>query len=497
MTEESPENIVSDGTASPEDTIIAPATPPGRSALAVVRMSGKLSRTVAENCLRSRSANPLQLKPRAAKFGKWVHPESGEVIDEVVVTLFADPASYTGEDLVEISCHGSSLMVSRIMNSCLTQGVRPARPGEFTERAFLNGKIDLTRAQAVAEVIDASTQTAQRHAVARLAGGLERKVLAVEDKFLSAAALIEAYLDFPEDDVGVEDQREIDGYLNDGMAELGRLLATWQRGHLEAEGLRVVLAGEPNVGKSSLFNALLGKARALVTPIAGTTRDTIDAQLDLGGVPVRLIDTAGLRSTDDEVERLGVERSHDEIRQADAVLWLFEAHRPLEDQRLDHLVEFVRTESDETSRETPRLLIVLNQDDKTSPDELTKRRAKLKELGLNILPLVTTSAITEEKIPRFIEELELFLLGEGQNKSPSHAELLADSVVVADLAQKTLLDQALQSARAATAAIQQGTSGDLVMVDLQDSLDNLAEITGTSASEEKLDRIFRRFCLGK
>jgi len=397
----------------------------------------------------------------------------------VVATYFQAPRSFTGEDLLEIGLHGSEGLVARVIDACLAAGARMARPGEFTERAFINGKMDLTRAQAVAELIDAATREAQRHAVARLRGRLEREVREIEDTLLEAAAMTEAWLDFPEDEIGAEDSRLIATCLSTGRRRLAALLATRRRGRLETVGARVVLAGQPNAGKSSLFNALLGSDRAIVTAIPGTTRDVLEARLDVGGVPVTLLDTAGLREARDEVEQIGIGRAEDELKSADVILYLFDASRPLAGQQPDLMIPW---------REDGRLLIVFNKADIASTDMIQSRLVELQALSPLPNPPLVVSAKRTESLEPLLERLRVLLLGN---------EVEASDIVVSDAAQQASLDAAAEALARAEAAFHQGHSGELVMVDFQEALDNLAELTGSSIAEEKLDRVFRRFCLGK
>lgn len=481
----------------PPDTIVAPATPPGRSALSVVRLSGPGSHMVRTRCLlATRSSRTPRCQHAVATFGRWVVPAPPgthappEVIDEVVATFFEGPRSFTGEDMLEVSCHGSPHLVRRVVESCLAAGARMARPGEFTQRAFLNGKLDLTRAQAVVELIGSATDAARRHAIERLRGGLERAVREAESAMLDAAAMTEAWLDFPEDDVGPEDRQMIAGHLERARLLLARLLATFRRGRLELEGARVVLAGPPNVGKSSLFNAILGRERALVTPIAGTTRDVLEARVDLEGIPLTLIDTAGLRETVDEVERLGVGRSHEELEQARAVLWLMDATTMPHEAGLPPARVM-----EAATRAHADLLLVLNKTDAAPEPTMNAWQLALNTEPLRHLPHVVVAARQPETLAPLLATITSLLMHEATDRATAPGE--HTDVVLADIEQHALMSQALEALDRARAAFAQGLSGELVMVDLQESLDKLAAITGASVSEEKLDRIFRQFCLGK
>ena len=302
------------------DTIVALATPAGRSAIALVRLSGRDSVRI----LRALAPRlPATLRPRRP-YLCVLRDAGGEAIDSALATFFAGPASFTGEDVAELSVHGSPAVVERLIAAAVSAGARPARPGEFTERAFRSGKIDLVRAEAVQELIDAKTAAAARFSSRRLEGGLSRRLDAVRERLLGAAAALSASVDFAED-VGETVDPGAVTRLEDAAAELGRLAATYRTGRLLSGGCRVAILGRPNAGKSTLFNALAGSARAIVTEIPGTTRDALEAVVDIRGVPVTVVDTAGLRASEDPVEKIGVARAREEAARADAALYVFDA----------------------------------------------------------------------------------------------------------------------------------------------------------------------------
>jgi len=305
------------------ETIAAIATPPGEGALAVIRISGAKALTVADAVFRA-TKPASEIEDRRVVFGKIVDAK-GEVLDEVLLTVFRNPRSYTGEDLVEISGHGGSLVASRVLTAALEAGARMARPGEFTERAFLNGKLDLTQAEAVMDLISASTPRAARAAASQLEGRLGEEITALRGELLESVAHLEAFIDFPEEGIDPESGAALRRRMEGIAAHLARLLATANEGRLLREGITLALCGAPNAGKSSLLNRLLGSERAIVSATPGTTRDTIEERASLGGYPFRVIDTAGLRETSDPVEREGVERARHAADNADLRIHLIDA----------------------------------------------------------------------------------------------------------------------------------------------------------------------------
>ena len=324
------------------DTIVAIATPPGTGALAIVRLSGPAALAVADGAFRGH--RPLrEAATHTAHYGRILQPaaprgpDGAEVVDDVIATVFRAPASYTGEDTVEITCHGSNLVAATVVAALLTHGARAAEPGEFTRRAFLNGKLDLTQAEAVAEVIQSATATALRGARNRLDGALGGQVAGLRQQLLECAARVELELDFAEEDVEMAPADEIAARVAEVRSAIAAMLATFRTGRMLRDGVHVVLAGPPNVGKSSLLNRLAQESRALVTDIPGTTRDVIREDLDIHGVPVRLHDTAGLRVTDETVERLGVERSIATVADADLVLFVTAADEPFPHAALEQV----------------------------------------------------------------------------------------------------------------------------------------------------------------
>ena len=308
------------------DAIAAISTPPGQGAVAVLRVSGVDALTIAAKVFRGRQS-PDSAAPRVQNFGTIVD-DSGTVVDQVLLTVFRAPASYTGEDLIEIGCHGGALVTRRILDLLFSAGARAAEPGEFTQRAFLNGKMDLTQAEAVMDLISAQTSLALRSANEQLEGRLGSEISAAREDLLNVLAHVEAYIDFPEEDISPETGSALKARMQKVADLLDGLLATANRGRILREGVRTVICGAPNVGKSSLLNVLLGFERAIVSDVAGTTRDTIEESIQVRGLPLRLVDTAGIRAATDSIELEGIERTQKQLSGADLILEIVDAHTP-------------------------------------------------------------------------------------------------------------------------------------------------------------------------
>jgi tRNA modification GTPase len=444
------------------DTIVALATPAGRSALAVVRLSGPdCPRILA--VLAPGLVAPL---PERRPLLTLVRERDGEPLDEAVVTFLPAASSPTGEDVAEISMHGSPVAVERLLAAAVEAGARPARAGEFTERAFRSGKLDLVRAEAVRDLIDARTPAAALASARRLAGGLTRRVERVREDLLIASAGIAGAIDFSED-VGESVDPEVCVRLASALSELDRLAATAGTGRLLAHGCRVAILGRPNAGKSTLFNALLGRERAIVTHVPGTTRDTLEAELDLGGVPVTLVDTAGLRPTRDLVEALGVGRAREEGQRADAVLYVFDVSAGLTAEDEEALA---------IAKDRPRILVA-NKADVLERDAALPAGAAL------------VCGLSPEAGPS-LRALLSKTLAEGVATD-------ASSEVLGCLRQADLV----RRARAATAdtleALAGATSPEYAATHCHAALDALADLVGETTSEDVLARLFSTFCIGK
>ena len=444
------------------ETIAAVSTPFGQGALAVIRLSGAEALPVAGQAL---GRAPEGLEERHAHRAK-VRAGDGVVLDDVVVTVFRGPRSYTGEDVVEISCHGGVLVVQRLLERLLECGARSAEAGEFTQRAFLNGKLDLTQAEAVMDVISAQTDLALRAAQHQLGGriGVETEILRGE--ILEILAHVEAYIDFPEEDIDPDTGAGLIGRLEGVKTRIDELLATAGQGRILREGARTVICGKPNVGKSSLLNVLLGYERAIVSERAGTTRDTVEEVVNVGGIPVRLIDTAGIRESVDEIERQGVERTKQHLAEADLVLEVVDASRE----------KGALLPSD--NRENRHHLLVLNKADLGAHPDWDQEG---KGVAISCKEGTGMDALGEA----IGEQLSLGAASWGQE------------AVAVNARHQDCLRRAEKALSVAGEQLSAGESPEFAAVDLRIALDAIGEVAGKVETEELLGEIFGRFCIGK
>ncbi len=447
---------------NPRDTIVAVSTPPGRGGLGVVRISGEQAREVAAAILRL--PERWEWRPWCAGLAVLVD-RAGEPVDQVVVTYFARPKSYTAEDVVEISCHGAPVVLSLAVERACEAGARPAEPGEFTLRAFLNGRIDLPQAEAVRDLIEATTLYQAKVAARQAAGGLSRRISPLKEKLLDLVSLLEAGIDFAEDDVPVAGREDILPRLEQMLAEIRPLAASYAYGRLVAGGLAVAIVGRPNVGKSSLFNRLLEQNRAIVTDIPRTTRDLVSETTLLDGIPVRYLDTAGVREAAELIESLGIERTYQAMADADLTLVVIDLSEPLTEADL-RLIDRARGQG--------KYLLVGNKAD-------LPRRAEPLE------PALAVSALTGEGIAELRRQLAGAFApdvawGTSFVTNVRHARLLEEC--------RKQLEKALETAR-------QDLPHELLLVDLYAALAALDALTGATTAEDILGRIFSTFCIGK
>ncbi|MFI5173337.1 MAG: tRNA uridine-5-carboxymethylaminomethyl(34) synthesis GTPase MnmE [Terriglobia bacterium] len=460
---------------NPHDTIVAISTPPGRSGIGVIRLSGETALPIAQSLMAAHGsqAGGTILSPRYAERIDLVDPSSGSLIDEAVVTFFKGPRSYTGEDVVEISCHGSPVVLHHLVQLVMAQGARIAEPGEFTLRAFLNGRIDLVQAEAIQDLIDARTLYQAQVAIQQAHGLLSQTLGPMKEHLIDLISLLEAGIDFGEDDVPVLPNEAIESRLEDLRGELDPILQSFSAGRIIREGLSLAIIGRPNVGKSSLFNCLLSSDRAIVTDIPGTTRDLISEMAQIHGIPVRLMDTAGIRESKDVVEREGVARSYAALAESDLILLVLDASTPW-DPGEKRLVDEVGP---------LKHVVVLNKCDLGV--RIDPSRPELS--ACRVLPV---SAKTREGIPRLQEVI--FELATG--RSVDH---IVPQSVVTNLRHHQLLSECQAKLEEALEGMHEKDPHEVILLALYGALKSLDTITGATTVEDILGNIFSRFCIGK
>ncbi len=449
------------------DTIAAVATPPGEGGIGIVRVSGPLAFTLAERIFRQ--ARPTPLESHRIYFGALCDPDTGEVLDRALLLTFRAPHSYTGEDVVELSCHGSPLLLRRVLSLLWRLGARPAQPGEFTQRAFLNGKLDLAQAEAVADLIRARTESQLRAALYLHEGKLSRAIRQLNDQLLALLAEVEATIDFSEE-IGELDRESSAQRLQSLLDQLGQLLRTAQSGRLLREGVRVAIIGRPNVGKSSLLNALLGEDRAIVTPIPGTTRDLIEEAFQIQGIPIVVLDTAGLRENPDPVEQMGIERTHRAMEHADLLLVVFDVSEGL---TADDCALLRRLPMNKPH------IIVWNKADLVAESVVPP---PVGEVAVKVSAL--TGAGLDRLCTAILERMNLTGVGE-------------ESLLLTHQRHVQAVEDACRHLESALQATLAELPADLLAVDLRAAWQALGEITGESVDEALIQRIFQDFCIGK
>lgn len=455
------------------DTIAAISTPPGEGAISIVRMSGEEAVSIAQKVFSGKDLT--QAKSHTINYGHIVDPKTHEVIDEVMVSLMLAPKTFTREDVVEINCHGGIVATNRILQLLLVNGARLAEPGEFTKRAFLHGRIDLTQAESVMDLIRAKTDRSMKIALNQLDGNLSHLIDSLRKDILDVLAQVEVNIDYPEyDDVEEMTTKLLKEKAIEIKQRIEQLLKTASQGKIMREGLATALVGRPNVGKSSLLNHLLHEDKAIVTDVAGTTRDVIEEYVNVSGVPLKLIDTAGIRETDDKVEKIGVERSKKAIEQSDLVLLVLNAAESLTKEDL----ELIRLTNDK------KRIIILN---KTDLEEKLDRK-ELAKISENA-PVYATSILKNEGVEALEEAIsKLFFNGIENSQS---------TVMVTNARHIALLKKAQNSLDSVLEGISSGMPVDLVQIDMTEAWNLLGEITGESYEDELLDQLFSQFCLGK
>lgn len=457
-----------------DDTIMALATSAGAGAIAVIRMSGKDAFVIADKVFRAKGKKTIsESKSHTIIFGDIV--DNDTLIDEVLVSVFRNPKSFTGEDSVEISCHGSIFIQKRILNLLSKNGCRMAKPGEYSMRAFLNKKMDLSQAEAVADLIASSSEAAHKVAMHQMRGGFASELKVLREELVHFASLIELELDFAEEDVEFADRTQMTELINRINTKIDQLVGSFELGNVIKEGVQVAIIGEPNAGKSTLLNALLNEERAIVSDIAGTTRDTVEDELVIEGIRYRFIDTAGIRQTEDTIESLGIERTMQKAEQADVVLMLFDAST----YSSERLKSEIRSLEIRNKNIESNLILVANKSDKTD-ENIDEKFSEFE--------IVSISAKEKTGIEELTERLTAFV---------NLSALKEDQTIVTNTRHIEALNGAKQSLEEVLKGFENQMSGDLVAIDIRRSLFHLGEITGEITTDDLLGNIFSKFCIGK
>lgn len=455
------------------DTIAAISTPVGEGAISIVRLSGKDAIHIVDTLFDGKNLHNVDT--HTIHYGKLIEPNTEEQIDEVLVTIMRAPRTYTCEDVVEINCHGGMIAVQRILETVLKHGARLAEPGEFTKRAFLNGRIDLSQAEAVMDIIDAKTNAAMNVALSQLDGKLSERIKRLRNDLIETIAHVEVNIDYPEyDDVEEMSHELMEEKIKLVYNELERLLVIAKQGKIMREGIKTAIVGRPNVGKSSLLNTFVQEEKAIVTDVPGTTRDVIEEYVNVRGIPLRLIDTAGIRETDDVVEKIGVERSRKIIKEAELVLFMVNYNEPLteEDRMILQQLEHVH------------YIVIVNKTDLERRLDLTQ----LKELAKD-RPIIKTSLIHDKGIDQLEETLTSLFFSENISQQ--------EEMFISNVRHIDLLNKAKEHLQDADEALKMGVPLDLVQIDVTRAWEYLGEIIGETASEQLIDQLFSQFCLGK
>ncbi|HBM80451.1 MAG TPA: tRNA uridine-5-carboxymethylaminomethyl(34) synthesis GTPase MnmE [Clostridiaceae bacterium] len=458
-----------------DDTIAAVSTPPGEGGIGIVRISGEESLNILERIFKSyRNKDIKSFKTYTLMYGYIHDVESGNIIDEVLVSYMKSPYTYTREDIVEINCHGGAVSVKKILEDVLRSGARLAEPGEFTKRAFLNGRIDLSQAEAVIDIVRAKTDEGMDAALKQLKGSLSKKLKPVKNVLLDIMSHIEASIDFPEEDVDEVLYKDLKDKCIDVMGKIDEMISTADTGKIIREGLNTVIVGKPNVGKSSLLNALLEENRAIVTDIPGTTRDIIEDHLNIRGIPVNIIDTAGIREAKDEVEKIGVQKTKEYFKKADLVIFILDGSDILthEDMEIFKLVN------------GRKCIILINKTD--LPQKIDMNDVLKYSRDSKILKASIKNGIG---ISRLKDMIYNYVYG-GKVKQST-------DFMITNVRHKDLLTKAKLSLKSAVDAVDKNIPLDLISIDINDCLGDIGEITGENISDDIIDRIFSRFCIGK
>ncbi len=450
------------------DTIVAIATPPGVGAIGVIRISGDKAIEIIDSIFAGKN---LSEQPSHTLHVGTLKDED-KVIDEVVVSLFKAPRSYTGENVVEISCHGSAFIQQKIIDTCIKHGARIAKPGEFTQRAFLNGKLDLTQAEAVADLIASNTEASRKTALQNMRGGFSNVLKQLREQLLKFSALIELELDFSQEDVEFADRTQLYDLITSAEKITGELLQSFKLGNVIRNGVQVAIIGKPNAGKSTLLNTLLNENRAIVSAIAGTTRDTIEEVINIEGILFRLIDTAGLRASENEIESIGIEKSFEKMRIADIVMYIFDCSQETTEQLIHQQQQLISGNKN--------YILIGNKLDLMNADDIIKKFENIDALFISAKEHTHVNLLKKELVDKV-----------------TSGQLNQENIIITNARHF----EALQKVNGALTDIKKGMDdkipGDLIALDIRTCLYYLGEITGQITNEDQLDYIFSKFCIGK
>lgn len=453
-------------------TIAAISTAPGNAGIGIIRLSGEKCFEIIEKIFVPKKKSPVV--GYSMKYGKIINSQTKEVIDEVLVSYFVAPKSYTTENMCEINSHGGTIIEHKILEECLKNGAVLAEPGEFTKRAFLNGRIDLSQAEAVIDVINAKTDKEARVAERQLEGSLSRNIKKIQNEILDLMADIEASIDYPEYDIEETTNKKIENVMQDVKIKLEKLEESFRNGKIIKEGIRTAIVGKPNVGKSSLLNLMLGENRAIVSNVEGTTRDTIEEYININGVPLKIIDTAGIRKTNDEVEKIGVEKSLNISNTAELIIAVFDDSREF-DEEDKKIVELIKNK---------QAIILINKTDMNK--KLIINNEEIKNLNKDIIEF---STIEEKGLDELYNTIEnMFKLNQIDSDN---------SEIITNERQKQHILKAIEAEEKAMESAKANMPSDITAIAIKQILEELAEITGQSASEDIINEIFKKFCLGK
>lgn len=453
-------------------TIAAISTAPGNAGIGIIRLSGEKCFEIIEKIFVPKKKSPVV--GYSMKYGKIINSQTKEVIDEVLVSYFVAPKSYTTENMCEINSHGGTIIEHKILEECLKNGAVLAEPGEFTKRAFLNGRIDLSQAEAVIDIINAKTDKEARVAERQLEGSLSRNIKKIQDEILDLMADIEASIDYPEYDIEETTNKKIENVMQDVKIKLEKLEESFRNGKIIKEGIRTAIVGKPNVGKSSLLNLMLGENRAIVSNVEGTTRDTIEEYINIKGVPLKIIDTAGIRKTNDEVEKIGVEKSLNISNTAELIIAVFDDSREF-DEEDKKIVELIKNK---------QAIILINKTDMNK--KLIINNEEIKKLNKDIIEF---STIEEKGLDELYNTIEnMFKLNQIDSDN---------SEIITNERQKQHILKAIEAEEKAMESAKANMPSDITAIAIKQILEELAEITGQSASEDIINEIFKKFCLGK